>query len=251
MRTRYRPVLIVILVIIAISLALSACATRQQRQSVEFTPRPTESAVERTENGRVIYHVPIAAEPQGTVEITAEGRKDVRLEIDAAEHLPVLHIQMTIHNQSGLVDWNFDTRMQQVNLGGGLEPLRPAFANANGSGQELPFVRVARGTAKVVDLYYVLPAGAGPQDTQRWTLSWQISANGHLMTETAQFSPAAETGTRVSVYPFDADEPVATQPNREPAAVPDRPMPHFGVQPDWWVDPYADLPPTWRDAFRR
>jgi hypothetical protein len=251
MRARSKPVLIVILIIIAITLALSACTTRQERQSVEFTPQPTESAVEQAENGHLLYHVPIASTPQGTVEITAVGRKDIRLQTESAEHLPVLHVQMTIHNQTGLVDWNFDTRMQQVDLGGGLPPLRPTFTNANGNGQDLPFVRVDRGESKTVDLYYRLPSGVGPQDTQRWTLSWQISANGHLMTETAAFSPVTENGTAISVYPFDANGAVATQPNREPAAVPDRPMPHFGVQPDWWVDPYADLPPTWRDAFRR
>jgi hypothetical protein len=127
--------------------ALTACTP-------EYAYVPTTNATIAGTRVAADYKIP-ASSPRGEVQLESYGITDVTPNEAPGERVRALHMRAIIMNNSG-ADWTFDTRAQQLELGGHGTTV-PGYATAN-RGSSPPIVTVPAGGKRVVDLFYPLPA---------------------------------------------------------------------------------------------
>jgi hypothetical protein len=184
--------------------------------------------------------LPIATNPQGQFRIESVGLVDLR-NGSSNDVLPVLHLRLIVKNDSSDLDWGVDARLQQLKLSG-LDPLRPSFVRA--SGQNPPFIEVAKGHTQNIDLFYALPAERrSANDLQSYGVDWQVTTGDRQVNQTTTFaSIERESGNSVVIpsRPEATNSQTATSSGSTSSPINDV------SSREWWADPYSRLPDPWR-----
>jgi hypothetical protein len=129
--------------------------------------------------------------------------------------------------------------------------MRAAFVRTQD--EALPFIVVKPGETQIIDFYYILPADISDnQFAGAFNFDWQINTGFAIYTDQTGLQSTAEFPLTTPVIPRTTrlekgETPRISPEDQHPSQAPSGPLPYIGVESDWWFDPFADLPPTWRD----
>jgi len=201
---------IVVLAACGFALAAAGCGTQR------YGFRPTAN-VAANEQGfpAAHYSIPPAA-PQGEAFVTSFGTREIEQGTGGAQ---LIHVRLAVANDSSPAPWSIDPA-QLTLVAGNRPPRKPDFMEIDG--RPSGTTDIARGTHKVLDLYYRMPDGAADaRAVPSFDLVWQVNAGNAVVSERTPFlrEPYQE-------YQSESQRYVAV-----------------GVVPPWWVGWYG--PPFW------
>lgn len=161
----------------SVGVALS-CATADR-----YLYRPTELATATTD-GYPTARYPVPPEqPRGEVYVTSFGPSEAQ--VAKGQKTELLAVRMAVNNNNGDGPWTVDTRQQLAELPGEGES-RPAYVNTGASGS--PLINVQPGARQVIDLYYVLPPGYGPERLRSFSVLWSVQTSRRVVAGRTEFA---------------------------------------------------------------
>lgn len=193
-----------------LALGASGCAASQAY-------RPAEHATGRM-RGHVAAEYPIPPRaPRGEVRIASFGVARLVPQSGAAPAIDAMHVRLEVANRSG-EPWTLDLADQLAVVRGAGE-VRPALARSDAG--DLPWVSIAPGGRRTIDLFFPLPASARkPSRLPELDVIWQVRAGAQIVIERTPFA-------RLAVEPAMAS-----------------------AGADYYGAPYTFGPYGWRDPFR-
>lgn len=237
-----RPETLLTLILLAF-LMLSGCSSKPKVEDVTFRPMENETSSAEGQP-EATYLLPLPTASEGKVNIVYHGIEDAFAR-NSQTKVPSLHLQLVVSNASGKTPWTVDVRSQHLSLKNETKTMSPTWAYSKGS--SLPIVRIDPETSQTIDLYYALPEDKRTAlEVPGFTLNWQVWTEKLLVAEPTTFDQIQRVGRNVSVYPF-AQQPINRDPYLRPYGPAIRDPASIGLDSDWWMDPFTDVPPPWRD----
>lgn len=216
--------------------ATSACSSAPKENEVVFEPTRNQAQAPDGKH-EAVYNLPVPTDAKGTVRLESEGVEDIRAK-ESEQKVPSLHLKMIVNNEKDAQPWMLDARNQQVSLQGGTT-LTPTLVNTKG--ESLPMIEVEPGETQDIDLYYALPEKfKNATEIPGFTARWEVQTENRTVAEATPFDQISPNLGSRSVYPFGGS-PFESPPTRRPQSI--------GVESDWWLDPFTDLPFPWRDTI--
>jgi hypothetical protein len=134
--------------------------------------------------------------PRGEVYTTSFGF--TQMDVAPGHPAQTLHARLVIVNE-GPVTWTIDGRQQLLSVRHDVPPLVPAFVNTDGPG---PTYTVAAGERRIVDMFYVPPAGLDqPKDLPWFELAWRIQVGAQSIAQRTVFQRFDGTAAPREPYP--------------------------------------------------
>jgi hypothetical protein len=135
--------------------------------------------------------------PRG--EVYATSFAFTQMDVAPGKTVETLHARLVIVNE-GPDTWKIDSRQQLLSVRHELPPIVPAFVNTEGGPG--PTYPVTSGQRRIVDMYYVVPAGLQqPKDLPWFELSWRIQAGTQTIAQRTVFQRFDGTGAPREPYP--------------------------------------------------
>jgi hypothetical protein len=189
----------------AAALAIVGC------RSAQYLFQPSlDVAVTSADRPEALYRIP-PQRPRGNLYVASLGL----IHADVAQtgrDTPLLHLRLTLANDSDDGPWTVDAREQLVAIPGAGQS-RPALVNSDQQGA--PNLTIAPKQRKVVDLYYVLPPDiSSPADLPAFDLLWHVQTPAQLVADHTPYTRVRVESPKANVYTSLA----------------------LGLS-DWWYDP--------------
>jgi hypothetical protein len=177
--------------------------------------------------------IAVAILPTGTVELESYGIAG--LTPDEQPELGLLHLRVRLTNDKD-ARWVFDVRDVRLELG--THRAQPLLANGDAIG--LPLMSIARGSERMLDLYFALPDTIRrDEDVARFEITWRVTTSAGPLSGRAIFRGLAAEPA------YENTEPTGWGPRWW--ADPDYPWPRFWESPG----PIRHRPPSRIDVTRR
>jgi hypothetical protein len=130
----------------------------------------------------VVVAVPPEA-PRGAVELVSFGL--VELTPISTHAITALHVRMSIRHATDDVPWTADLRATRIEVTH--TPIAPLLLNSNLP--SLPIAIIDPGEARVVDLYFALPAAVKTiGDLESFDMSWELATPDRRLVTRTQFT---------------------------------------------------------------
>ncbi|MBA3540531.1 MAG: hypothetical protein H0T79_13055 [Deltaproteobacteria bacterium] len=127
-------------------------------------------------------------EPKGEVRAASVGLTRLQVAGGRQPDLDVIHIRLTIHNDSDRRPWVVDTREQLLEIPGEGRS-RPIFVNSDRD--SMPTISIGARDKRVIDLYYPLPSTVTREsELTRFELLWQVQTGDRMIAQRTAFDRA-------------------------------------------------------------
>jgi hypothetical protein len=147
-------------------------------------------------------------QPRGEVKVQSGGITELNTD---GQKTPVMHVRLTVANNSDQNPWTVDTREQLLDIRG---RGRAAPIVINTDRDRGPLIQIPRLDQRIIDLYYPLPPDVEkPDQLADFDLIWQVRTGPRLVAQRTSFG-------RVSIEP-EVD-----------------PTLYAGWGSYWWYDPF-------------
>ena len=143
------------------------------------------------------YGLPSDRNEQGGLRVASYGVSELKQNGDDSRK--AIHLRMAVAD-NGTQPMTLDTRAQRLQLPDGRQ-LAPAYASSRASTP--PLIQVAPGSARVVDLFFPLPADIAEEaDPSQFDVIWRVDVGNQTVTQVTPFD-------QVSVDPAVARQEMA------------------------------------------
>jgi len=170
--------------------------------SAQYLFQPTvDVPVTSAERPEALYRIPPQS-PRGNLYVASLGliRADLA---QTGRDVPLLHLRLTVSNDSDAGPWTVDAREQLVAIPGAGQS-RPALVNSDQPGA--PNLTVPPHQTKVIDLYYALPPDiSSAADVSAFDLLWHVQTPALMVADHTPYSrvrlpsPQATASTSVAL----------------------------------------------------